>query len=256
MRILYAAGPREISYYQLLTYSRALRAAGHEVSVSGYLASLRSLPADYCLDALRDFLHPGDAKPMGSNYTYYAAQVRRWKPDVIISDLCRITSLIALEANLPLWQVSSSLLFYGLTTSWKRRLKIHDYTRTSLPYVGKITDMNLILTQSQRRCVVSHFADVTAPPLLSAEYEWVRPEFVLDNQNAITNGYPHELANNFYSQRYSVISYKEANIDITPAVNATIYYRLGQFETHPFRPETIDISLNPDSHFLSELFTT
>ena len=86
LRILYAANNYTSSYYTLKrfidTYSQY-----YNIKISAYSKSIRDLNANWNLDSLLDFRNKSHAVSFkNSNYALYVREIRRFEPDLIISD--------------------------------------------------------------------------------------------------------------------------------------------------------------------------
>jgi hypothetical protein len=255
-RILYAAGNREGSYYQLERYLPLFKGSGHAFQIAGYKKSLRNLNADYCLDALLNFANPNGPVSFNGNFSYYTREIEKFNPNLIISDLEIYTSLYAIEKSIPLWQVSPTMLYYALPKSIKEHCKINSF---NLKLISgdrtKDRDIQYILNNSQRRMVLSHLCDIEKSPQLLYGYEWIRPEFKLVENSTIytkTQGFGVNLADAFYNGQYTMLQSKIPDIETATGINANIYFGLGQLEIDNLNLKPIKINPNDRVKFLME----
>jgi len=184
MRILYAAGNRQGSFFQLKRFLDTIRHKGIEYKISAYKKSLGNLSVDYTLDSLLNFVNSEQGFSYNGNYTYYYNEIKRFKPDLIISDLDPYTSIIALELGIVLWQVSPLLLYQALPYEVKYSAKINsNYSFLFSSNHRRKKSLSYIVNNSDRKFVVSHLCDAGKNIQLNPGFEWVRPEFVLSDEN-------------------------------------------------------------------------
>lgn len=179
LKILYAAGNRLGSFFQLRRFLQSVQHKNYNIKVAAFKKSLGNLDADYMLDSLLNFTNPEEISFNG-NYSYYSNEVKRFAPDLIISDFELYTSIISLELNIKLWQISPINLYYGLNNDVKYNLGIHKnyfyLLDSSHKRNGYITN---ILNNSNRRFILSHIGDTDKHNIISPDYEWARPSFIL-----------------------------------------------------------------------------
>lgn len=178
MKILYAADNRASSYYTLKrfvdTYSKF-----YTIKTAAYLSSIQELNVNWTLNALLDFrgwYYSPSFK--NTNYALYFRQIKKFAPDLIISDMEPYTSHIALEQQIPLWQVSP-LLIYSATQDKHNLYKYYSGVFDKDPQVKQ--HFNYILNNSDKRLVLSHIGDLPNAPDLLPGYEWCRPNYVEGN---------------------------------------------------------------------------
>ena len=254
MRIFYAAGNREGSYSQLKRYLPLLKKSGHEFKVAGYQKSIKNLSADYCLDALLNFLKPKDGSFNG-NFAYYGKELEKFKPDLVLSDLEVFTSLHAIEYGFPLWQIGPALLYYGLSDSIKRATGIGKFNHTILGSSSNQKHITRVLQYSQRKLIISHLCDIKEKPELITGYEWCRPEFQLSEGPEVirSNGTGISLADAFYNQQYALLNLLESDIETVPGVYSNVYFGLGQLEDYRLDQKKIDVNVDNKIKFLMEM---
>jgi hypothetical protein len=97
MKILYAAGNRLGSYYQLKRFLNSVSKQNHNIKIAAYKNSTGDLNTDYTLDCLLNFTSPHTTFSFNGNYTYYSNEIKRFNPDLIISDFEIYTSIIAAQ---------------------------------------------------------------------------------------------------------------------------------------------------------------
>lgn len=178
MKILYAAGNRIGSFYQLKRFLGSV-SKRHTIKIAAYKKSMGDLDVDYNLDSLLNFTNP-EGISFNGNYNYYANEIRRFAPDLIISDFEIYTSIMAGELKIKLWQFSPVNLYYALDAKTKQASGIHKYYSHLIESNHKKSDyINYILNNSDRKFVLSHLCDCAAAPSLIDGFEWVRPSFIL-----------------------------------------------------------------------------
>lgn len=173
LKVLYAANNYLSSFYSL---RRFLSVYGkfYNIKVAGFTPSIQSLNVNWNLDCLLDFRDKNHSISIlhNDNYAFYAREINRFSPDLIISDLEVYTSLIGLNACIPVWQVSPSLLYYGVGDN----REINKYFSAIInPSVRFEECMTYILNNSDKKLVLSHLGDIAQPPVLKEGYQWVRP---------------------------------------------------------------------------------
>lgn len=259
MKILYAAGDRDGSYLQLKRYLPLFQSSHHEWKISGYKTSLKELSADWFLDAMLDFRDRSGPVNFNGNFAYYGREVAKFAPDLIISDVDIYTSLIAIELKTRLWHISPALLHYALYHETLKAFKSMKFLGSLYKVHSEITKAHYIrsvIAHAEKNLVASHLADIPFPPELQPGFEWIRPEFNLDdkyNAEAESRSTMMELADNFYNSRFSMIDYHVADIETSTAVAASIHYGLGQFRARTKPSKPIEVNLSENVPFLMEL---
>lgn len=180
MRILYAAGNRLGSYYQLKRFLDSIASKKYTVKVAAYKKSLGDLDADYTLDCLLNFTNPDGPPSFNGNYAYYRNEIKRFNPDLIISDLELYSSIIASELKIKLWQASPLNIYYALNSKTKQNVGIHkNYSHLIESNHKRSECLSDVLNYSDRKFVLSHLCDCENPPGLIEGFEWARPDFIL-----------------------------------------------------------------------------
>lgn len=194
MRILYAAANRFGSFFQLERFLQSVKNQNNIIKIAAYKKSIGTLDIDYMLDALLNFTNPDAGLSFNGNYKYYYNEIKRFAPDLIISDCEIYTSIIALELNIKLWQVSPILLYNALPDKLKNIIPIYKNHAYLLSHNLLRKDyLNYIINSSDRKFVLSHLCDIETRPDLIKGYEWARPEFIL-GENDIKVDYLVSLA--------------------------------------------------------------
>src|SRR6266404_4618483 len=112
MRILYAANNSYSSSHQLDRFIKLL-SNKYDLKIAAYKRSMGSNDIDFTLDALLNFSNSRNTYKPNGNYQYICNEIKRFAPDLIISDLEIFTSMAALELGIKLWQVSPALIYYS-----------------------------------------------------------------------------------------------------------------------------------------------
>jgi hypothetical protein len=251
VKILYAAGNRPGSFLQMQRFLQSVKNQNHIIKLAAYKSSMGNLFIDYTLDCLLNFTNTNSNISFNSNYNYYYNEIRRFAPNLIISDFEIYTSIIAIETNIKLWIASPVLLFYALNKKLKDEIGI--YKNYSYLFNAKSTKKNYIrylLHNSDKLFIISHLCDFNKRPELLPKYEWVRPEFILDCNHSISDGTETLLADAFYNQKYCISRPKYDDIESIICSFANAYYNLG---ANSFgESKHIDIKIDDDVKFLSE----
>lgn len=187
LKILYAADNRKSSFYSLKrfldTYSDF-----YQIKVAAYSASIQNLNVNWNLDALLDFRgKKTDLSFSNSNYPLYAREIKRFAPNIIISDLEIYSSYIGIEMGIPVWQVSPLLLYYAA----EDKLNIYKYHSALFKWDSRRDDYTkYVIKNSDKRLILSHLGDTVAPPKVDTFFDWVRPNYeLLDKPQPIINIY-------------------------------------------------------------------
>ena len=256
IKILYAADNRKSSYHSL---HRFLTIYGkyYDIKIAAYTKSSQSLNANWNLDALLDFRGKyNNISFKNSNFALYIREIKRFKPDVIISDMELYSSYAALELGIKLWQVSPLLLYYGAQKSDQNNiykyysgLLAKDYERNEY--------INYILGNSDRKLVLSHLGDMNDALLLKPTFEWVRPNFqFLDTSELIVRmpGSAMYLADAYFSNKVSIvdIDYNDLESIIVSCQNSNCGLSVGEND----KPIAFDTAINYNIKFLSQHLET
>ncbi len=215
LKILYVANNYTSSYYTLNRFINTY-AKYYNIKTAAYSKSTQDLNVNWNLDALLDFRGKSNRVSFkNSNYDLYMREIKRFAPDLIISDLEIYTSYIGLELNIPVWQVSPLLLYYGINNT-KNKTKLYKYYSGLFSRdINKNQYIKYIINNSNKRLILSHLCDLPNNPQLKEGYEWVRPNYNVsniinvDNTIGMVDAYyvnlPTELLIN-YSEPESIIS--------------------------------------------------
>lgn len=248
LKILYAADNRPSSFYSL---KRFLDVYGkfYDIRIAAYTKSVGNLVVNWNLDALLDFRGKcANISLRNSNYALYAREIRRFAPNLVISDLEIYTSNIAIDAGIHVWQVSPLLLYYGT----EDKLNIYKYYgATFFKDTGRLQYTNYILNNSSKRLVFSHLSDLHNRPILKNSYEWVRPNYELLETNTLLTlrGDEISLADSYYSNLYNVIDTDYTDHEAIICSKYNIHYNLSGEKSKTSKFET---TINSDVKFLSQ----
>jgi hypothetical protein len=188
MKIVYAAGNRGSSYFQMVRFLQSVAYQNHTIKLAAYKNSMGNLPVDYTLDSLLNFSESSQTISFNGNYNYLFNEIKRFGPDLIISDFEVFSSVIAIELSVNLWQFSSSLLYYGLKNEVKYNLGIHRDCGYLINNDKKTSSyIQHILKNSTRKFIVSHICDTSTKDIINDTFEWVRPNFITGDGNEKTD---------------------------------------------------------------------
>lgn len=176
MKILYAANNAESSKIQLYRFFNAISSEHHIVKFAAYKKSSPNINIDWTLDCLLDTYKPNYILLNNDNFSIYFDQVKKFAPDLIISDLEFFTSYIANVLNINIWQCSSALINLALPHEEKYNLGI--FKNYSYLLKKNTIDVNAtlnVIASANQNFVYSHFCDTTNPPKLNDNFQWIRP---------------------------------------------------------------------------------
>lgn len=213
MKILYAAGNRDGSYPQYKRFLQSIKNKNIILKTAGYQRSIKDLDADFTLDALLNFSTDDKGITHNGNHNYYSKQIQVFAPDLIISDLEPFTSILALELDIPIWQVSPLLLYWAIPLDTRKKTGIGAINAFVFVSLNSLEQKYKLITRSSKRYVVSHLCDTAYASNINMNFEWVRPEFELDDTitNNVSSGAAIQTADLFYNQK----SYCFDNVDTT-----------------------------------------
>jgi hypothetical protein len=177
LKILYAASNNENAKIQLARFIKAMVGKPVIIKVAAYKkSSPKGTPINWTLDCLLNIFNPEHISLDNDNLKTYFDQVKYFAPDLVISDLEYFTSYVANELNITLWQCSSSIINFALTTKYKYNLGIfsnYAYILNKNPiHTQRLVN---IIDNSNCNFVYSHFGDTISQPPLKENFEWIRP---------------------------------------------------------------------------------
>ena len=179
IKILYAASNNLNSKIQL---SRFLHNVNNvNIKIAAYKNYFpKNTNVDFTLDCLLGF---NNKKNINNSYLkIYYDKIKKFSPDLIISDLEYFTSKLARELNIPIWQCSSNLLDYGIDCHKKYSFGISSKYKSFLEKTSNDSNFESILG-SDKKFVYSHLCDNFIKPELKPDFSWVRPYFVIGNES-------------------------------------------------------------------------
>jgi hypothetical protein len=251
VKILYAAGNRPGSRLQYDRFLQSMRGKNIELKTAAFQQSLGDLNCDYTLDALLNFYHTEKDITYNGNYQYYCKQIQTFAPDLIISDMELLTSIIALELHIQLWQVSSLLMYWAMPDEIKKQMDIF-WSNAYIFYFGSDKTkqkMSYVINNSDKRFVISHLCDTEYAGNIKPGFEWIRPEFQLNDDMsktpAISNGHETITADLFYNQRPLSFSVDKSDPEAVTLSELEMFYG---------RQKPIGIKINDSVQFLMEKF--
>lgn len=188
MKILYAAANRPGSYHQMKRFLDSVQNQNHEIKLAAYKSSMGELDVDYNLDSLLNFTNPDVGISFNGNYVYYGNEIKRFNPDLIISDLELYSSILGLESGIKVWQFSPVLLYNAIGSDIKYKLGIHkNYSHLLDADHRRNSYATYVIKNSDRRLIPSHLCDSENNSIIGSEFEWVRPNFILADDSKEIN---------------------------------------------------------------------
>ena len=166
MRLLYAASDRRGAHFQLNRFVQAAFGK-HQIRTAAYEGKNYGCDIDWILDALYGIY---DNRPnySGVAMDIYRTQLQQYAPDLVISDCEPITTRLANDLGIPVWQVSPLLLYRAIVAGNIKQLAL----RTKYPSLfSGYNGLMKGLAKSDRFLVYSHLCDLNMPDKI----EWVRP---------------------------------------------------------------------------------
>src|SRR5260221_5069364 len=156
MRILYAANNSYCSYHQLNRFISSTKNKNYNIKIAAYKKSMGNINIDFTLDALLNFSDKNARnyfQPNG-NFQFLYHEIKRFAPDLVISDCELFTSTIALEAGIKLWQASPILLYYALPNNTIYQTDMYKYnTHLFDNNYKKSKQLEYIVNNSDRKFV-------------------------------------------------------------------------------------------------------
>jgi hypothetical protein len=252
LKILYAADNRSTSFYTLKRFLDTYRQY-YDIKVAAYSKSIGNLNANWNLDALLDFT--GKSKGItfkNTNFPLYVREVKRFSPNLIVSDVEVYTSYVGLELGIPVWQVSPLLLYYGLPDKGS----LYKYYSGILSKdVDRNKYINYLMSNSDKRFILSHVGDLPNRPTIDPAYEWLRPNYhtISAERNVIDSiSSGMHFADAYFSGKQTIphIDYNDAESIVTAEHN----YKYG-LSIPPASSAYVhfpEITINSDVKFLSQ----
>lgn len=189
MKILYATNKAPSSKIQLSRFLEAMQNSGHQIKIAAYKASSPKIHIDWTLDAILEPYAAIDRIDFtNKNLQIYYDQVKKYSPDLIISDLETYTTYISQYLKCDIWQVSANLLKDGLTPKYKQKIAMGLNVSGLLADYFNLTKVALF-AKSKYNFVYSHFGDALKAPQLNNNHFWVRPYHILGNKNILCQHY-------------------------------------------------------------------
>lgn len=253
LKILYVAGNRDSSFYSLNRFIDTYKQF-YNIKIAAYSRSIKNINVNWNLDCLLDFTHKRNTITFNnSNYNLFKREVKRFGPDIIISDLELYSSFVAIELGIKLWQLSPVLLHYGTTESYDI------YKKYSYIFYRDVDYQNLIkkvLNYSDRKFILSHLGDSVSPPVLKDGFEWLRPNYIEMNSNArLQASNAINLADLYFSGKGSstVIDFRDQESIVTGIFNKA--RNLSTF-SDKYQEFIVKTNINPDVKFLSQYLSS
>lgn len=174
MKIFYAANnslSSKIQLYRFLQYNQ------YDIKIASYSNIFGSI---FNLESLLNF-KKDNIISYNNNYILLYNLIKRYNPDLILSDLDPYSSNIGFELKIPVWQVSSMILNFGLTKNIKKLIKVYKKYGLLLSHNYNV-NYNTIFN-SDKKLIVSHFGDTKISNKILNDFEWVRPYFEIGKES-------------------------------------------------------------------------
>lgn len=176
LKILYAAGRNQNAKIQLARFLASVDVPCQMKVAAFKCSSPKNTHIDWTLDCLLDIFNPEVPYADNNNLAIYYDQVKSFSPDLVISDLEHFTSHIANLLNIPLWQCSSSLISFALSKHQKAGSRLRNRYAYLLERYSDLPKWQTnIINNSDRNFIYSHFGDVSEPPEIKINFEWIKP---------------------------------------------------------------------------------
>jgi|SRR6185436_9162866 len=177
LKILYAANNSYDARISLQRFLFYVKDKPYTIKIAAYKKSSPPVNIDWTLDSLLNIYNPNHVSlEDNDNLLTYYEQIKYYSPDLIISDLEYFTSYIANLLNVNLWQCSPLLINYAINKEEKYNLglfKKYSYLLNRNPTINQ-RNINII-DNSNKNFIYSHFGDLSHPPTIKKNYEWIRP---------------------------------------------------------------------------------
>lgn len=238
-KILYATGNKNSSLIQLARFIEETKDRPYQIKIASYIkSSPKNINIDWTLDSLLNIYDPEHFTLEGDDFKIYYDNIKRYAPDLIISDLEYFTSYIANQLNITLWQCSSSMVRNAI--SFKYDLGFFKKYAYLLNKRSANTQRNInIIDNSDCNYVYSYLGDLDNAPELKQNFKWTRPYHVvgkinipcqhnvigatLNNNkkliNLIKNNKDSVVFSNFYDETYANVKLKDIGNNIEFACN-------------------------------------
>lgn len=156
-----------------------------EIKIAAYKKSLIPGLTNYVLDSLVNLYDSNIINYSGDALQNYYDFIKKYNPDLIISDFDPYTSYVANVLQKEIWQVSPNLLIHGLSLKEKQKLSIRNDFFIHVKHLDTSSGYSVlnILNNADRKLIYSPFGDLTNSPELSSGFEWVRPYYLSFNES-------------------------------------------------------------------------
>jgi hypothetical protein len=181
LKIVYSIPKRETAGKQAARFLRAIEGKGWDVRTAAYRGNFEIPFFDWTLDALHHpFIKNAPLSFESENFISFFEQIERFAPDLVISEMEVFSSYVAEMLGVPLWQIGSSIMFEGLAEyegipKYKFLKKLPSFIQAKLDHLDIIKKREDLLDASKKKLICSHLCDLTSPPKLTEEFEFVRP---------------------------------------------------------------------------------
>jgi hypothetical protein len=170
MRILFAINKTTESKHLLKRSLPFL--SNHTVKTAGYYGYCDKVDIN-----INAFVNPNSFLFFDKLSNYYN-EVKRFNPELIITDCEPVTSFLATYFTCPVYQIINKFFHYAITTEYQRKAKLKKHVssiyRSGYPEILKNAD---------RVFVYSHFGDLGLQ--LKDNVTWIRPYFKLGKTSKV-----------------------------------------------------------------------
>lgn len=174
--ILYAAANNENAKIQLFRFVKQIENLPFNLKIAAYTKSSPNINIDWNLDCLLYMFDPERLSLDNENFLVYLEQVKKFKPDLIISDLEYFTSSVANILNIPLWQCSSLIINFAIPPDKRHDVGLFkNYCELFRKDFTVNQRLSHLINISNKNFVYSHLGDLNNIFKLSDNFEWIRP---------------------------------------------------------------------------------
>jgi hypothetical protein len=204
IKILYAAGNTYESKLQLERFIEHVDYQKINIKIAGY----KNYCIENCTNWILDTCNLPDksGKYLFSNNKYldiYEEQIKKFDPDLIISDLEIYTSYLALKLNKKLWHVSNKLYNFAIAKIYKEHINIHRFYQSLYEHSHFYKSIYDLIQSADKNFVYSHFCDIEEKIFLKEGFNLIRP-YYYSGKNSNVAKHKYVAA---HSRKFELINY-------------------------------------------------